>query len=225
MSVGHFDYTERPKQFARDDFLRQVRRTINGEPVPESQLAMIDEQIKTLLNLEPSDRLIDAGCGNGAICHRIAPAVQRVHGFDVSEYLIEIGSEFFASDRLSFEVASVEDVVRRSDFGNFNKMILYGVSSYLTDDELSALIVWFFKNQGESLLLGNCRDREKAEIFFGHTPGSDELNDVNSQMGKWRELSWYMEIAREVGAAATPHKMPDSFYASAHYFDVVIKRL
>ena len=38
MDKSLFDYNERPKQFGKKDFWKQVRRTINGEPVNEDQI-------------------------------------------------------------------------------------------------------------------------------------------------------------------------------------------
>jgi len=71
MSGSEYDYTERPKQFERNDFWRQVRRTINGKPVDEAQIQLIVQQIVSVLCLVPTDRLLDIGCGNGALSARL----------------------------------------------------------------------------------------------------------------------------------------------------------
>ena len=41
MKASEYDYTERPKLFDKNDFWRQVRRTIKGKPVDETQINLI----------------------------------------------------------------------------------------------------------------------------------------------------------------------------------------
>ena len=93
MRKSEFDYIERPKQFHEKDFWRQVRRTINGEPVPEEQIKMIEIQIRQLLKLCSSDHLLDIGCGNGALTNRLNIYVNTTKGIDHSNYLIDIAQK------------------------------------------------------------------------------------------------------------------------------------
>ena len=57
MDRSSYDYNERPKKFDENDFWRQVRRTINGEPVEEYQIDLIANQVVNLLSLKESDKL------------------------------------------------------------------------------------------------------------------------------------------------------------------------
>ena len=59
MDKSSYDYDERPKRFDENDFWRQVRRTINGEPVEEYQINLITNQVVKLLNFKESDKLLD----------------------------------------------------------------------------------------------------------------------------------------------------------------------
>ncbi len=51
----------------RDDFWGQVRRTVHGRHATEAQVGMIVGAAADLLALEVGDRLLDLGCGNGAL--------------------------------------------------------------------------------------------------------------------------------------------------------------
>ncbi len=222
MSKWEYDYTERPKQFDRKDFWRQVRRTINGEPVDESQIQLIQQQIHLLLNLNENDNLLDIGCGNGALISPFSKEVNTLLGIDISDYLIEIANEFFSSDNVSFKVAGIGDVIDDSVYTVFNKVVLYGVSSFIDDKTLLEFIIWYFKQNNRRLMLGNVRDRELAREFYGKNINEHLLNDISSSMGIWRNKKWFEKIADDQGLNLEFHKMPQEFYANKYYFDVVL---
>ena len=112
MKKSEFDYLERPKQFDRDDFWRQVRRTINGVPVSEDQLEIIITQIVSSLDLQKTDDLLDIGCGNGALTVKLEPFVENILGVDYSDYLIGIAKEYFESSTLIFETLKIENLIK-----------------------------------------------------------------------------------------------------------------
>jgi len=226
MNNSEYDYTERPKQFERDDFWRQVRRTVNGEPIAEAQIRMIVGQIVSSLQLEPDDRLLDIGCGNGALSVRLEPHIGTLLGFDRSQYLIEIANEHFASSKMRFEHRLLEDALARRDaaFGDFNKCLLYGVAPYLADDMVVGLVRRFFERESGALMLGNERDRNAAAAFFGEKLNTAELDDTGTSVGKWRTQAWYEELAADLGVQVRFFKMPPEFYAAKRYFDVVFTK-
>ena len=85
MDKSLFDYNERPKQFGKKDFWKQVRRTINGEPVNEDQIDLITKQVSNVLNLKKDDKLLDLGCGNGALTVKFLQSVSKILGIDRSD--------------------------------------------------------------------------------------------------------------------------------------------
>lgn len=224
MRISEYDYIERPKQFERDDFWRQVRRTINGKPVDESQIQLIVEQIILVLCLGPSDKLLDIGCGNGALSARLEPHIGELLGIDLSEYLIEVAIEHFATSKMSFEHKQVEDVIGQLAFRKFNKGLLYGVSSFLDDETITRLTEWFFSQESAALMFGNVRDRNFAAEFYGENFDVSELDNVGSSMGKWRTREWYEQLAVSTGTKVQFFSMPDEFYAAKYYFDVLLTK-
>jgi 2-polyprenyl-3-methyl-5-hydroxy-6-metoxy-1,4-benzoquinol methylase len=107
--VKNEDYTYRAKQFKRDDFWKQVRRTVNGEDAADGQIALIVDQIMTNLQPSPKAKLVDVGCGNGVLTNLVGGHYKNVLGIDPSNYLIEIAKEFFKNRTLNFFVGEAID--------------------------------------------------------------------------------------------------------------------
>jgi len=224
MKPSEFDYLERPKQFDRHDFWRQVRRTVNGQPVSEEQIQLIVEQVRQGLDLQPGDALLDIGCGNGALTVCFEPTVSQLLGVDYSAYLIDIAREHFASSRLQFAELSIEQMIESPVQHRFDKALLYGVSSYLGDAVLQDLIQWYFAQHDGRLFIGNVRDEQHAEEFYKGPRSAEELGDPTTSIGKWRSRPWFEQQARAAGLRVEFMKMPPSFYLSKFYFDVVLTR-
>jgi len=75
-----FMHKEFPKQFSKDDFWSQIKRTVDGKPVSEDDIDMIISQITSNLELEPNSHLLDIGCGNGALAARLFPYLNKYTG-------------------------------------------------------------------------------------------------------------------------------------------------
>lgn len=223
MDSSIYDYTERPKQFSRKDFWRQVRRTINGEPIGEDQLFLIENQIKNKLKIKQHDNVLDVGCGNGALLSRILSKTNVATGIDQSEYLIEIANENFATENINFICLSVVELLKTQLNMQSSKCLIYGVSSFLEDDLLSELIRWAFYGKIEKMLIGNVRNRDKAGHFFSGKHENVTLDDTTSSMGKWRTKKWFSCVARQHSLRQTFSSMPSNFYANEYYFDVVLE--
>ena len=224
MKQSDFDYLHRPKQFDEQDFWRQVRRTINGNPVSEDQILLIEKQISNLLQLKKEDSVLDIGCGNGALTDRLSKYTGNLYGIDHSEYLIEIANKYFAGSNKTYIKSSMGEFIEKNKSRGFSKCLMYGVSSFLEDDELEALICWFFgsNNQNRRLLFGNVRDIEQAHLFYQKNYDKSTLNDTSSAMGKWRSQSLFHDLTEKHQLKLKTKKMPSNFYASTYYFDAVI---
>ena len=166
--TAHYDYNIRPQQFAETDFWKQVRRTINGSPVSEEQIRIIYNHIVKRLKLSRDDKLIDIGCGNGALSSLFRNDVAKIFGIDPSRYLIYIAKKYFADKNIDFEVRDSSSAHEIDDFESFNKILMYGVSSFLEDDELICSIEKVFKQSKASskmMMIGNIRDIGEYKNF------------------------------------------------------------
>ena len=86
MTHPKHDYKDYPKTVPEEDFWGQVRRTVNGKPVPEEQIKMIVDAILAGLALRPEDNCLDIACGNGYLSSYLFPHCQSLFGVDASPY-------------------------------------------------------------------------------------------------------------------------------------------
>ena len=77
-----------PNQFAKEDFIKQVGKTVQGKPITNEQLDKIILDIVQKLELKSDDRVLDLCCGNGMITYGMAQNCQSIVSVDFSEPLI-----------------------------------------------------------------------------------------------------------------------------------------
>ena len=79
-----FDHDQYARQFDENEFWKQVKRTVNGKSVSEEDINLITTKIFESLELKISDKLLDIGCGNGAITNLLKTKVTSIEAFDRS---------------------------------------------------------------------------------------------------------------------------------------------
>lgn len=221
-------FKDSPQQYPRNDFWRQVNRTIDGEPVGEDQILMLIESIRNGVELKSSDVVLDLCCGNGAITSQIASDSQYAVGVDFSEYLIGIAQEFFqGNSQCQFVYENVIEFCDAPSSIPFSKAYCYGASSYLTDEQLTTLLLSLHKNFGNitHFFIGNCPDKQFKQEFFkrrGIVCATDET--PQSAIGIWRHQDELIAIAKRCGWNAKVSKMPDTYHAAYYKFDLILTR-
>ena len=224
-----FMHKEFPKQFSKDDFWLQIKRTVDGKPVSEDDIDMIISQITSNLELEPNSHLLDIGCGNGALAARLFPYVNNYTGVDFSAYLLEVANEYFKPDsKIKYiEDDAVHFVSTYQDTKGMDKLLIYGCISYLSRLELKVFLKHVASRFMDlrTLFIGNIPDKNKAAEFFKKRNVKDyETDNKNTPIGLW----WYPDelvlIANSSGFNANVLKMPDTFYGHSYRFDLILKR-
>lgn len=229
MSGAEYDYKERPKGLARDDFWRQVRRTQNGEPISEEDVAQIVDEIVRGLRLRPDDVVLDLACGNGALSARLLPHCRQLVGVDHSAYLIGVANEFFAQpDVATFEVGEVDSyVMHESDPKRFSRVLCYGSFAYFSSVAAETMLSGLSKRfeNVERVFIGNLPDRDRAHVFFpageDYEPG---LSDHNSTIGIWRTTAEITELAQRCGWSAEVSRMSEGVFNARYRYDVSLER-
>ena len=90
------------KRTGPEDFLRQVERTIGGEPMDKQQIFLSVQAACETLQLEATDYLLDLCCGNGLITVRLAAVCHSVDGVDFSSDLIRIAKLHHAASNIRY---------------------------------------------------------------------------------------------------------------------------
>lgn len=223
-------HKEFPKTVKRDDFWRQIKRTVNGEPVSERDIQAIVDTIKNQLKLDGKDyHLLDLGCGNAALASRLFDFVARYTGVDFSEYLVEVAKDYFSDPKV--EQYIVSDILafmeRSGSFPEYTHVLCYGVMSYLPYQ----MIGGFFRNIGvrmpnvKTVFIGNLPEKSKAEAFHARRGEVNfELHDHTSAIGVWWGQDEICELAKVAGWKPIITKMPEGFYASEYRFDLTLQR-
>jgi len=218
-----------PKQFDRDDFWSQIKRTVNGKPVSEEDIAMIVAQYAEHLQLEPKDHLLDLGCGNAALASRTFDRIGVYTGVDFSSYLLEIANEFFKpDDSVNYvEHDAAGFISNCPEPESYHKLLCYGCMSYLSRTELLGLIETLhgrFPNL-ERAFFGNIPNTSKAPEFFAKRDVKDyDLDDPKSPIGVWWNPTVLADAAAAFGFSAKVVHMPEQFYGAPYRFDLLLTR-
>jgi SAM-dependent methyltransferase len=229
MSFPKSDYKEYPRTLDRADLWGQVRRTVNGKPVSDEQIAMIVRAIRSGLQLSADDSVLDLACGNGALSSYLFDDCAALFGIDSSDYLIEIAnSRFVAPGKTMFVVDDAAHYVENApDAGRFTKALCYGSFSFFS--EIDAVRVLRGLNRRfinvSRVFVGNLPDADRAHRFY--SPGKNygpELKDHSAQIGIWRSEAEFDALASMTGWRLEVAVMPAEYYAAHYRFDAILTR-
>jgi cyclopropane fatty-acyl-phospholipid synthase-like methyltransferase len=225
----NFDHDEFSRSKPRDDFLGQIRRTVNGHPVSEEQMELIENSLVLGLQLSKEDKILDLACGNGILSKRLFEKCSGLHGVDLSAFLISVAQEYFQNmPRYKFSQSDIVDFLRNdSECLEFNKVICYGSFSYLSEEaakETLSLLYTKYPNVSR-VYIGNLPDYDKRHLFFTRSAPREELLQVHTTtIGIWRSEEEFCALSSECGWKPTIRHIDESFYSSKYRYDVLLKR-
>ena len=209
------------------DFWGQVRRTVNGQAVPEEQIHLIIEAMVAALDLREDDVLLDICCGNGALSARFFERCAGGLGIDYSPTLIGVARKHFdVGPSVAYETGeAVAYATNAPDPGRFTKAIVYGSISYFPRAATEALFAALRQRftSLSRLVIGNVADLAHIREFFGdrYEPGIEDRPD--SAIGVWWSREEFAAMAARAGWSVAYQRMPEAFYASHYRFDAILK--
>lgn len=223
------DFKSYPQSRDAKDYWGQVKRTVNGVPVSEEQIQLIVDAIRRELALRPggADRVLDIGCGNGALSALLFDQLASLHGVDYSEYLVSVAQrDFQRAPAFTFEVADALDyVTSAADPGRFNKVLCYGCFSYFRPATQVLATLHDRFPAVERVFIGNLPDKDRAALFYRNgLPSEAEMADHDSKIGVWRTAAEFEALAREAGWMCHISRMPSDFYAGHYRYDATLTR-
>ncbi len=211
--------------------LRQVGKTVLGNPIETAQLQILADHIANTLSLEPSDKAADLGCGNGLLTSLLAPYVRSVLALDYSAPLIEVAKQHFPRETIRYEVADLRNLsCRNFNLTEFNKAWCCEVLQHLSSDEALGMLRELLAGlpAGGLVLACGIPDQAKLRAFY-NSPERWALYERNlclgqEQIGHWWHRDELMEIVGKAGGRMRFVEPPGTFYTSHYRFDALIER-
>ena len=227
MGQAWHDYLERPKTCAPDDFWDQVRRTVNGKPLPQEQLDLIFSMIRQALCFQPSDVLLDLCCGNGRLGFEFFGDAHEYLGVDYSPVLIEIARKNFESPPThTFLLQSAQAYCQEEPHPErFTKLLCFGSFAYLSEQEACAVLSLLRGRFArlKRLFISPIPDKDKADVFFnGRMAEKPSTDDHTSAIGRWYTREDFTKLAETCGWKTTIVEMPPAFYQAYYRFSAVL---
>ena len=223
------DFKIYPATLDPTDYWGQVKRTINGVPVSEAHIEMIVLAIEKGLALvdRGADRLLDIGCGNGALSTFLFGKLASFLGVDYSEFLISVARrDFERQPDFRFQVDdAIAYVLSEPEPLRYNKALCYGCFSYFPEAESFLRVLHDRFTKVERVFIGNLPDRDRTHLFYrGGLPAPDELENHDSKIGIWRSEAEFEALARRANWICHFSRMPENFYSHHYRYDVILTR-
>jgi len=221
-----------PTQFTKDDFLKQVAKTVQGEPITSVQFDRIVLDAIQKLELTETDDVLDLCCGNGLITSAIGEKCNSIVGVDFSEPLIEIAREYHSLNNTKYFNLSVLDITFENLRipGPFSKIYMYEGLQYFQEDELSDLMqtLLALSNENVVMLFGGVPDKDKIWDFYDTPERQREYEARKAQgteaIGTWWEKSFIRQICSSYGLECEFLPQHEFSYTAHYRFDVRIKK-
>jgi SAM-dependent methyltransferase len=217
------------RSVATNAYWKQIRRTVNGEPVSEAQILLIVDAITHALSLKTEDLVLDLACGNGALASYLFDRCAGLVGVDNSPYLVEVAQRDFGRlPNYHFHLENIVSYVLQSrDTPSFTKALIYGAFQYVS--RTNAVLVLKALNERfptvMKVFIGNLPNRRRIGCFYrDRNPTETELNDPEAQIGVWYLPEEVEAMGQSTGWRASYSYMPPEFYASSYRFDVILER-
>ena len=221
-----------PTQFTKDDFLKQVAKTVQGEPITSLQFDRIILDAIQKLELTENDNVLDLCCGNGLITSAIAAKCNSIVGIDFSKPLIEIAQEYHSLNNTKYLNLSALDIT----FENlqvdrpFTKILMYEGLQYFQEDQLSDLLqaLLALSDNGIVMLFGGVPDKDKIWHFYDTPERQHEYETRKAQgmeaIGTWWGKSFIHQICSRYGLKCEFLPQHALFHTAHYRFDVRIRK-
>ncbi len=225
-------WAQYPTKFDETDFLKQVEKTVSGQPISSAQFGAIILDIFAELEVDENDRILDMCCGNGVITAEIAKKCNSILGVDYSEPLIKIAKKYNQLKNVTYYHGSVLDQNLKDFFERpFTKIYMYEALQHFVEDDLSKLvtIIKQISTTDAIILLGSVPDKDKIWDFYNTEERREDykIRKSNNEeaIGTWWDRKFIEDVCRQQGYDAVFFAQ-NKLLHSAHYrFDVRLTKI
>jgi len=225
-------WNDYPNRFAKEEFLKQVGKTFQGQPISDEQLNRLISDIIQKLNLRDDDFVLDLCCGNGLITSSIARKCQYMVGVDFSKPMIEIAREFHGSPNVSYSCMSVLDITRQNIqvLAPFTKIYMYEGLQHFKEEQLTPLIETLLKLSDKEtvILLASIPDRNKLWKYYNTPERQREYRERKRKgteaLGTWWKQSAIRKTCAAYNLICEFLPQPENLHTAHYRFDIRITR-
>jgi len=192
---------------AESDPQRQVARVKNRRRLGTEDTAIVVGHLAGLLDLKPTDRLLDICCGNGLLTSQFAQNCEQVVGIDLAPAMIESARKHHAADNIQYFQGNATEADSIAE-GTFDKILLQFSFQYLSRAEGKKAIQGMVRmlKPGGVIVLGDVPDLEKLPVFLPSLParlkywiqrwrGTDQMGKFWSEK-EMKQISSGLQIER-----------------------------
>ncbi|HPK01751.1 MAG TPA: class I SAM-dependent methyltransferase [Candidatus Sumerlaeota bacterium] len=213
------------------DHLRQVGKTVGGQPISAAQVGVIADSIVGHLHLTAGDRLLDVCCGNGLLTRILADHCAAATGVDFSPPLIAVARRDHLAANIRYHLMSALalDAPTLLAEGPFSRLLVYEALQHFTPRDLDPLLDGLLALAAPRfrLLLGGIPDRRRKWRFYD-TPRRrlDYLRrrlTGREAIGTWWDPATLARAAARRGLACRILPQDPRLHTAHYRFDVLIE--
>ncbi len=215
----------------------QVGRIRKGLTVQAPIVEAITARISSLLDLQPSDHLLDLCCGNGMLTFPLADNCQQVVGVDISSEQIALAEAHASKDNIRYHLADVTKLLQDPAFptiapqGGFDKINLYFSFQYFdtqTKGKAALKAMLHFLKEDGILLLGDVPEQKYFNTFYPTLKSKIKYHlkrlIQQDDMGKFWNEKTLKQIAHSLGAQIERIEQPAHLPYADYRCDYLIRK-
>lgn len=206
----------------------QIGRTVHGIPIEQQKWQFHLDEIERILDLGPSDTLLDLCAGNGLISVPFSLKCRSVTAVDISSALLErIDASLYPNITIIAGDARTLSLPPKS----FSKGIMYFALQYFNECEAIGVFETIYQSlmPGGMFLVGDIPDIDRLFVFYNKPEWVkayfDSIKANAPAIGTWFKMEVLVEMAKYVGFsdAKACNQHPDMI--NSHYrFDLLLKK-
>jgi len=225
-------YSQNAVLFKETEFLKQVQKTVSGQPITPAQLEAQILDIRKALDIRNDDFILDMCCGNGIITAEISKSCNAVIGIDFTEPLIKIAEKYNKPENVTYFCMSVLDQnIKRLVNKPFTKIYMYDALQHFKEDDLQKILELVLEISGSKpvILMGGIPDIDKLWDFYDTDERREEYRKRKSQnqeaIGTWWNRNYIKEVSSQNGFECE-FLSQNPILHSAHYrFDIRLSKM
>lgn len=221
-----------PERAEKDDYLKQVGKTVKSVAINDMQFDVMMKSIYSLLEINKNDSVLDLCCGNGIITKEIGKRCKYVLGIDFSKPLIETAKEKNKLKNIEYIQMDVKKLKKIEDIykGKFTKILCYEAIMYLNVIEFEEMLKSILKMSVEYpiIMIGGIPEKKRKWNYFNTLKKKlfyftyFLLQRRDNGIGRWWKAGEIFRVCRKYGMKAETVCQNKFSYASHYRFDIKI---